>query len=67
MIVINLYLVFLNLFRHKSVETTIKVSHHTRNALRLVGRKGQTYDDIIVNLLKKAKESPVNSGKSTEL
>ena len=49
------------------METTIKVSHHTRNALRLVGRKGQTYDDIIVNLLKKAKESPVNSGKSTEL
>ncbi len=32
-------------------QTTIQVSRETREKLKRVGRKGQTYDDIIENLL----------------
>jgi predicted CopG family antitoxin len=35
--------------------TTIQVNTETRDALRSLGRKGETYDDIIRDLLKRAK------------
>jgi hypothetical protein len=44
---------------------TIMIDNQTRDELRSIGRKEQTYDDIIRELLQKAKSS-VNSGKSTE-
>lgn len=45
---------------------TISIENQTRNQLRSRGRKEQTYDDIIKELLEKAKKCSVNSGKSTE-
>lgn len=45
---------------------TISIENQTRNQLRSRGRKEQTYDDIIKELLEKAKESSVNSTKITE-
>jgi hypothetical protein len=45
--------------------SAIIIKKETRNRLRYVGRKEQTYDDIIRELLEKT-ESSVNSGKSTE-
>jgi hypothetical protein len=35
--------------------TTIQVNTETRDILRSLGRKGETYDDIIRDLLKRAK------------
>ena len=32
-------------------QTTIQISKETREKLKTVGRKGQTYDEIIENLL----------------
>lgn len=32
-------------------QTTIQISKETREKLKKVGRKGQTYDEIIENLL----------------
>jgi len=37
--------------------TTIVIKLDTRNELRQYGRKAQTYDDIVKDLLKKAEES----------
>ncbi len=34
--------------------TTIPISKETRDALKKVGRKDQTYNDVIANLLKVA-------------
>ena len=45
---------------------TIVIENNTRNKLRNVGRKEQTYNDIINELLEKSKKSSVNSDKSTE-
>lgn len=45
---------------------TIFIEKQTRNKLRSAGRKEQTYDDIISELLEKSKKSSVNSDKSTE-
>jgi hypothetical protein len=36
-----------------SANTTIPLSQETRNKLRQAGHKGQTYDEIILELLKK--------------
>lgn len=36
------------------VKTTIAVSHSTRDLLRELGNKGDTYDDIILRLLRDA-------------
>ena len=46
--------------------SAIVIKKETRNRLRYVGRKEQTYDDIINELLEKREVSSVNSGKSTE-
>lgn len=35
--------------------TTIQINTETRDVLRSLGRKGETYDDIIRDLLKRAK------------
>ena len=35
---------------------TIRVREETREALRMAGRKGETYDDIIRRLLKECGE-----------
>ena len=37
--------------------TTIQISRTTRTALANSGRKGQTYDEIILDLLSKEKTS----------
>jgi len=36
--------------------TTIQVTKETRNKLKELGKKGETYDDIIRKLLKLAEE-----------
>lgn len=38
-------------------QTTIQVSKETREKLKKVGRKGQTYDEIIENLLEISKRA----------
>ncbi|MHC1596975.1 MAG: DUF7557 family protein [Methermicoccaceae archaeon] len=35
----------------KSRYTTIALSHETKERLNEIGRKGETYDDIVVRLL----------------
>jgi predicted CopG family antitoxin len=45
---------------------TIVIEKETRNKLREVGRKEQTYDDIIMELLEKSKKSSIDSAKSAE-
>ena len=37
-------------------QTTIQVSKDTREKLKMIGRKGQTYDEIIENLIQIAKK-----------
>ncbi len=39
------------------MRSSILIKKNTRDELRRVGRKEQTYDDIVNELLKKAKES----------
>jgi len=39
------------------MRTSILIKTNTRDELRRIGRKEQTYDDIVNELLKKAKES----------
>jgi hypothetical protein len=39
------------------MRTSILIEANTRDELRRIGRKEQTYDDIVNELLKKAKES----------
>jgi hypothetical protein len=46
--------------------TTIIIEKQTRNRLKKAGRKEQTYDDIINELLRKTNENPVNSSQLTE-
>jgi hypothetical protein len=43
--------------------TTIVIDKETRTKLRNIGRKDQTYDDIISELIRKTKKGPANSGK----
>ncbi len=38
-------------------QTTIQISKETREKLKEVGRKGQTYDEIIENLLEISKKA----------
>ena len=38
-------------------QTTIQISKETREKLKKVGRKGQTYDEIIENLLEISKKA----------
>ena len=38
-------------------QTTIQISKETREKLKKVGRKGQTYDEIIENLLEIRKKA----------
>ena len=45
---------------------TIVIEKETRNKLKSEGRKDQTYDDIIMELLKKSKKSSVDSAKSAK-
>ncbi|MGD9672081.1 MAG: hypothetical protein AB7U98_01225 [Candidatus Nitrosocosmicus sp.] len=45
--------------------TTIIIQNRTRDLLRKVGRKQQTYDDIINELLEKSKTS-IDADRSTE-
>jgi predicted CopG family antitoxin len=45
---------------------TIVIENETRKKLKSEGRKDQTYDDIILELLEKSKKSSVDSAKSTE-
>ena len=40
----------------KESVTTIQVSKETREELKNLGRKGETYDEIIRKLIQKAKE-----------
>lgn len=40
------------------MRTTILIKKDTREKLRDIGRKQQTYDEIVNELLKKAKGSP---------
>ncbi len=37
-------------------QTTIQISKDTREKLKIIGRKGQTYDEIIENLIEIAKK-----------
>jgi predicted CopG family antitoxin len=37
-------------------QTTIQISKDTREKLKVIGRKGQTYDEIIENLIEIAKK-----------
>ncbi|HYF98872.1 MAG TPA: hypothetical protein VD815_02145 [Candidatus Saccharimonadales bacterium] len=46
--------------------TTIIIEKEIRNKLKKAGRKEQTYDDIIKELLEKSKRSSVDSAKSAE-
>jgi hypothetical protein len=43
----------------------ISIENETRNQLRSLGRKQQTYNDIIKELLEKAEKSLVNSEQTT--
>jgi len=45
---------------------TIVIEKETRNKLRKTGRKEQTYNDIIMELLEKSKKSSVDLAESTE-
>lgn len=45
--------------------TTIVIQNRTRDLLRRVGRKQQTYDDIINELLKKS-EIRIDTNSNTE-
>lgn len=38
-------------------QTTIQVSKETRDKLKKLGRKGQTYDEVIENLLEISKKA----------
>ena len=46
--------------------TNIVIKKETRTKLRYIGRKEQTYDDIINELLQGSKKRPADSAKSTE-
>ncbi|MGD9533897.1 MAG: hypothetical protein AB7V56_09035 [Candidatus Nitrosocosmicus sp.] len=46
--------------------TTIIIEKRTRDRLCSTGRKDQTYDDIINELLEKAKKNSIDSTKSIE-
>jgi len=35
-----------------NTQTTIRIEKETRARLALIGKKGQTYDEIILNLLR---------------
>lgn len=45
---------------------TIVIENNTRRKLRSVGRKEQTYNDIINELLEGSKKCPADSDQSTE-
>jgi predicted CopG family antitoxin len=45
-----------NLNHYKMEETTIQIKKITREKLKKIGRKGQSYDDIIENLLEIGKK-----------
>ena len=45
---------------------TIVIEKETRNQLRKAGRKEQTYDDIIMELLVESKKSSADSAKLAE-
>ena len=47
-------------------DTTILVRKETRCLLSKIGRKEQTYDDIINELIKVKQRCPIDSAKSTE-
>ncbi len=38
-------------------QTTIQISKETREKLKKLGRKGQTYDEIIKNLMETSKKA----------
>ena len=40
----------------KEVITTIQISQQTRDKLKDLGKKGETYEDVIVRLLKELKK-----------
>jgi predicted CopG family antitoxin len=44
--------------------TTIVIKKETRNALKKIGLKGETYDEIILKLIKAGKRRPNLSGNS---
>ncbi len=47
--------------------STISIDKKTRERLRIIGHKQQTYEEIINELLNKNQNSSFNSGKSNEL
>lgn len=46
--------------------TTIRIEKEIREALRVIGRKNQTYNDIIKEMVKERKKRSTNSAKLTE-
>ena len=46
--------------------STISIDRKTRERLRSIGHKQQTYDEIINELLEESKKCSVNSGKLTD-
>jgi predicted CopG family antitoxin len=40
----------------KEVITTIQITQQTRDKLKDLGKKGETYEDVIVRLLKELKK-----------
>ena len=46
--------------------TTIRIEKEIREALRVIGRKNQTYNDILKELLKERKKRSVNLAELTE-
>ena len=40
----------------KDAITTIQISQQTRDKLKELGKKGETYEDVIVRLLKELKK-----------
>jgi predicted CopG family antitoxin len=42
--------------------TTIQISKEARDELRELGKMGETYDDVIKKLIKKAKECEKKNG-----
>jgi len=45
--------------------TTIKLKIRTRNELRAMGRKGQSYDELIKELVESRKSAPEGSTNNT--
>jgi hypothetical protein len=54
---------YMQLYGNYMVKTTILIERHTREQLRKKGSKGQTYDEVIINLLKSIDSLDTGLGK----